>query len=1139
MRALCLATLVFLAATSPLLAASPQVSGGLSHTVAVAADGTTRVWGSDSLGQLGLGRSLYSTVPLRVNGVSGVRKVAVGGEPLVFGTYFDDYTGGGFTLALTQEGDVYSWGANREGELGDGTTSSRPDPRRIAALAGVTAISAGWTGAAAVKADGTVWTWGDSPGAFLGHGPAPPRGTVTRVPGVENIVAVSMGCFHTVALAADRTVWAWGWNGYGALGLGSITTGDHPPTQLGAPRDIVAIAAGCVHTLALTANGDVWAWGSNAYGQLGDGTRITRAEPVRLNGISDVVAISTRVGHTLALKRDGTLWSWGRNDYGELGDGTTTARLAPVLLSGVPRTLEAIAAGNGFSLALQNDGTVLSWGGNEDGRLGDSTLASHSTPQALPGFAAVRSLEAGPTHAAAVKQDGSVWGWGANRGGQLALEAPTQRSTPTAGPVNGTKSLSAGQFHTAAVKDDGTVWTWGWNRWGQLGDGTIADRSTPARVSGVADVKSVAAGSLDTIALLNDGTVFEWGFRAGPRALRVADLTSVVAIAAGRDHGLALRSDGSVWAWGSNDMLQLGTGSNVASRIPVQVSALADIVAIAAGRFHNLALKRDGSVWAWGSDEFGQVGDGSGNFLRAAPVAVPGLSGIVAIAAGGYHSLALNANGLIMAWGANSDGQLGDGSTTARTSPVPATTLPRLAAIAGGTFHSIGLRGDGIVLGWGRNSYGQLGDGTIAQRARSVMTLRENGAGSIAAANWFLDLDPAAPNEVPTDKIPVFLLVATGDTGTASADVRFRAQDVGTTGSVYVFAMAPATQVQGGLADAALKVGHAKDERKVETPIGCVLAQLNAAGQMVAVTSANLGAYLTGLLAAQGASVNILNGVPLSNVSGATFFVGYGTSPGAMINNGINRAVVTVPGSLACQPAAPQTGWWWNPQEDGRGYSIEKHANNLFFAAFLYDVSGRSTWHVSSGPVSLEGSLYNGDLLAASGGQTLGGPYQRFPALASAGTMTMTFNNESTGTLVWPGGTVPIQRFNIVPNGLTAPAVAGRPESGWWWNEAEPGRGFFMEWQGGTLDIAGYMYDETGNPVWYLTVGEIGGTPTARTFSGSWWSYTGGQTLTGPWRQNTRSNSNVAPVTITFGGPDTAIMTLPNNRTTNLRRHRF
>ncbi|MEO7743691.1 MAG: hypothetical protein ABIR98_12190 [Usitatibacter sp.] len=414
-------------------------------------------------------------------------------------------------------------------------------------------------------------------------------------------------------------------------------------------------------------------------------------------------------------------------------------------------------------------------------------------------------------------------------------------------------------------------------------------------------------------------------------------------------------------------------------------------------------------------------------------------------------------------------------------------------------------------------------------------------------AQSFCDAAGAPPftgtfkTEIPLP--PVFPMVVTSNitptSATASAQIQFKPEDVGSSGSIFVFALAPATRVLAAETEGVLKVGFAKDEKKADTPIACVLAQLNASGQMVAVTSANLAAYLTGVLSAQGASVSILNGVPTGNVAGATFFVGYGGSGTAMINTGINRAAVTVPGSLTCIPSAPQTGWWWNPLEDGRGFSLEKRGNNLFFAAFLYDISGRSTWYVSSGPVSLEGSLYNGDLLRASGGQTLGGPYVRFPTLGSAGPMTLTFNNETTGTLVWAGGTVPIQRFNIIANGVTAPPVAGVPESGWWWNEQESGRGFFMEWQGNTLDIAGYMYDDNGNSVWYLTVGEIGGTPGARSFNGNWWSYGNGQTLTGAWKPNTRLSTTVAPMTITFSGPDTALMTLPNGRITNLKRHRF
>jgi hypothetical protein len=418
------------------------------------------------------------------------------------------------------------------------------------------------------------------------------------------------------------------------------------------------------------------------------------------------------------------------------------------------------------------------------------------------------------------------------------------------------------------------------------------------------------------------------------------------------------------------------------------------------------------------------------------------------------------------------------------------------------------------------------------QHACTVAATNANGTG------------PASLPATVTPIAPVFRMTVnssiTTTTATVSADILYRPQDVGSTGSVFVFAMAPESLVARASSEQSARLKYAKDSTKADTPIGCVLAQLNASGQLVGVTSANLTAYLTGVLSAQGASVQILNGVPVGNVAGATFFVGYGPSGPAMINSGLNRAVATIPGSTECRPEAPQTGWWWNPLEDGRGFSLERRGNNLFFASFLYDVSGRSTWYVSSGPVSLEGTLYAGELLSAARGQTLGGPYVGFPAVTSAGQITLAFNNSATGTMVWPGGTVPIQRFNIIPNGLNLPpAAAGQPESGWWWNEQESGRGFFLEFQNGWLDIAGYMYDDDGNPIWYITVAEIGGPVAARTFTGTWWSYTGGQTLTGPWRQNTRSNSNVAPLTITFTGPDTATMTLPNSRTTALRRHRF
>ncbi|MEO7741546.1 MAG: hypothetical protein ABIR98_01235, partial [Usitatibacter sp.] len=343
---------------------------------------------------------------------------------------------------------------------------------------------------------------------------------------------------------------------------------------------------------------------------------------------------------------------------------------------------------------------------------------------------------------------------------------------------------------------------------------------------------------------------------------------------------------------------------------------------------------------------------------------------------------------------------------------------------------------------------------------------------------------------------PVFPMTVTGSIGTQTANVtaniQYRPQDLGTTQSVYTFAVAPATVVQASTTkEAPLQIGWARDTAGLkETAVACVLCQLNASGQLQAVSASAMRAYVTGVLTSQGASVAILNGVPSINIGGAAFYVGYGTSATTMLSTGVNRRAIAAPGSLVCDPGAPQAGWWWNTTEGGRGYSIEAQGRNIFYAAFLYDESGRSKWYVATGPTSIDGALYTGDLLEARGGQTLTGAY-RAPAISTVGPFTLVFNNQASGTMSWPGGNVPSERFNIVANGVNVAPVAGQPESGWWWNPAESGRGFFIEWQGNTFDLAGYMYDDQGNPVWYLAVYSTADITRA---AGSWWTYANGQT---------------------------------------------
>ncbi len=258
--------------------------------------------------------------------------------------------------------------------------------------------------------------------------------------------------------------------------------------------------------------------------------------------------------------------------------------------------------------------------------------------------------------------------------------------------------------------------------------------------------------------------------------------------------------------------------------------------------------------------------------------------------------------------------------------------------------------------------------------------------------------------------------------------------------------------------------------------------------------------------------------------------MGYGANGTAMINSGINRSAVTVPATRVCRPQLPQTGWWWNPQEPGRGFSIEAQGNNLFMATYLYDVSGRSTWHVAVGPTSLNGSLFTNQLLSFGGGVTLDGAYRGNARLPDAGPITMTFDDGQHGTLVWPGGTVSIQRYGFGANGTATTPLGDQPQSGWWWGGAgDNGRGFFIEWQGNKAFLAGYMYDGTGDATWYVSEATV---TNAQSFQGTWLQFANGQAMTGAYRAPSLANGNAS-------APSPSSSRGPNRRSSRCRGGRF
>jgi alpha-tubulin suppressor-like RCC1 family protein len=405
----------------------------------------------------------------------------------------------------------------------------------------------------------------------------------------------------------------------------------------GSRRRGTALFAGAIVALTMTiatpaqaAPNGAKAWGANSSGELGVGTtegpekcgpeaKACSTSPIAVSGFSGVSGVSAGKTHSLALLENGTVMAWGSNENGQLGNGTTTPSAVPIAVSGLSE-VKAISAGSKQSVALLKNGTVMAWGQYPGNGTNDSLV-----PVAVTGLSGVAAIAAG----------------------------------------------GGGYDYSLALLENGKVMSWGNGNSGQLGNGTTTTSEAPVEVTGLSE--------------------------------------PVTAIAAGEAHGLALMSNGTVMAWGSGGSGQLGNGTETSSDVPVVVSGLKEVTAISGGALHSLALLKTGSVVAWGFNEFGELGDGTstgpercGELMERAcskkPVAVSKLSAVTAIAGGDFHSLALLKNGTVKAWGENEKGQLGDSTSTGpepctgsscSTTPVEVSNLSGVVGISAGGRHSL------------------------------------------------------------------------------------------------------------------------------------------------------------------------------------------------------------------------------------------------------------------------------------------------------------------------------------------------------------------------------------------------------------------------------------------------------------------
>jgi alpha-tubulin suppressor-like RCC1 family protein len=469
-------------------------------------------------------------------------------------------------------------------------------------------------------------------------------------------------------------------------------------------------------------------WGQTS----GGGTREV------INDFSSNPALSAQLVLTARPSLDQIHYRW-RNDDGN----ETTATFAAAedtKLSGVKKNFV-----ERLRFEVSNEGSLSS--GPTSFELQVAQSASCSAPTALG-----KTISAGESSTCVLLASGGILCWGYNGQGQLGDGSTTDRHTavPVTGITNADK-VSIGESHACAGYASGAMDCWGGNSSGQLGDGTTSPHTTPAPVPAITNASQVLASSYTTCAQLDTGGVECWGNNSDGdlgdgtgsdqySPVSVLGLSDAIQTSEGHYHGCSLRALGNVDCWGRNDEGQIGDNGAPTDRLsPVTVPGLSNIVEIVAGGYHTCARTAADNIYCWGRNSEGQVGDGTFT-ERHVPVAGPSLSGIVELVAGGYHTCARLTDGTIRCWGRGTEGQLGDGSASDQANPVTVSGISNAVALAAGHYHTCAILATGDIACWGANWFGEIGDNTTTQRDTPV--------------TWTPSSAPALPNAystVPTD----------------------------------------------------------------------------------------------------------------------------------------------------------------------------------------------------------------------------------------------------------------------------------------------------------------------------------------------------------------------------------------------------
>jgi alpha-tubulin suppressor-like RCC1 family protein len=712
-----------------------------SIKAAIMSDGTLWGWGDNTF------RTFKSTADTAFSWTTVATSVGALSDKISFG--------------VRSDGSLWVWGSTttRGGIFGlGGTANMLRSPNQIG-TSSWTAVATDGRSALAIRNDGRLFAWGDNTNGQLGQNDRVHRSSPVQI-GTLSWSQVSVATSSAYAIRTTGALFTWGGNSEGQLGSNTVAHRSSP-VQVGTSSWVAISAAwdntqggGSGFAAAIRSGGSLFTWGNNSSGQLGSNTIARRSSPVQV-GTSSWTAISSGNGHILALKGP-QLWAWGLNDNGQLGSNSLTGRSSPIQIG----TSSWIAVGglNTASIAIRNDGRLFQWG---TGNSGNETAASSPVQVGTSSWSQVYS---GNT-ASARRSNNMLYQWGSASVGlytpanifgstspvQIGGIIPTYVESPTQISTSSWTQVAVGAYHIVALRTDGGLFTLGRNSSGELGLSDRVHRSSPVQI-GTSSWTQIAAGhegvlsdiSGHSYAIRSDGGLFTWGhsdtgagtntagvYRSAPTQIGSSSWTT---ISTHGDVGLGILNNGSLFVWGPNFAGNLGQNNQVTYSSPVQINSTGTVpwtvanspiqigtlswTAVAAGHSHIAAIRSDGGLFAWGLGTSGELGNSATTSISS-PVQL-GTSSWVAVAAGKNNTFAVRSGGSLFAWGNNNSvGMLGQNNQVNQSSPVQIGTSS-WTSVSAGDNSAAAIRSDNTLWGWGGSDAGQLGYNSSAPRSSPV-----------------------------------------------------------------------------------------------------------------------------------------------------------------------------------------------------------------------------------------------------------------------------------------------------------------------------------------------------------------------------------------------------------------------------------